>query len=140
MKEEPIIQMGTDKMILRHVCDKPFMIRFPVGSEWKDGFEPNRKGRLIWYLDGSKTNKGNGAGVYGYGSRHKLSFSIGKYITVFRAEVSAIKVCAIGNLDRDYRNNYILSDSQAAIKRQSCPCNVNWDSTVGIANGYWLDD
>jgi hypothetical protein len=65
MKEEPIIQMGTDKMILRHVCDKPFMIRFSDRSEWKEGFQPNRKGGLIWYIDGSKTNKGTGAEVFG---------------------------------------------------------------------------
>jgi hypothetical protein len=44
MKEEPILQMDTDKMILRHVYDKPFMVRFPDRSEWKDGFQPGRKG------------------------------------------------------------------------------------------------
>jgi hypothetical protein len=119
MKKEPIIQMWTNKMILRHVCDKPFMIRFPDRSEWKDGFQSNRKGGLIWHTDGSKTNKGTGAGVYGYGRRQKLSFSIGNYITVFRAEVYAIRVCAVENLDRDYKNRNIciISDSQAAVKR-----------------------
>jgi hypothetical protein len=63
MKEEPILQMGTDKMIPRHVYDKPFTVRFPYISEGKDGFQPNRKGGLIWYTDGSKINKGIGAGV-----------------------------------------------------------------------------
>jgi hypothetical protein len=33
MKKEPIVQMGSNKMIPRHVCDKPFMIRFPDRSE-----------------------------------------------------------------------------------------------------------
>jgi hypothetical protein len=32
MKKEPILQMGCD-----HVCDEPFMIRYPDGSEWKEG-------------------------------------------------------------------------------------------------------
>jgi hypothetical protein len=47
--------MGSDKMIPRHVYDKPFMIRFPDRSELKEGFQPDRKRGLIWYTDGSKT-------------------------------------------------------------------------------------
>jgi hypothetical protein len=35
MKKEPIIQMWTDKIIPRHVYDKPFTIRSPDRSEWK---------------------------------------------------------------------------------------------------------
>jgi hypothetical protein len=31
-------------MILRHVCDKPFMIGIPDRSESKEGFQPNWKG------------------------------------------------------------------------------------------------
>jgi hypothetical protein len=62
MEKEPILQIGTDKMIPRHMYSKPFMVRFPDRSEWKDGFQPDRKGGLIWYTDGSKTNKGTGAG------------------------------------------------------------------------------
>jgi hypothetical protein len=62
MKKEPILQTGSDKMILRHVYDKPFTIKFPGRSEWKEEFWPNRKGGLIWYTDGSETNKGTGAG------------------------------------------------------------------------------
>jgi hypothetical protein len=83
MKEEKILQMGTDKMIPRHVYDKPFTVRVPDRSERRDGFQPNRKGGLIWYTDGSKTYKGTGAGVYGHGRRQKLSFNLGQYKTVF---------------------------------------------------------
>jgi hypothetical protein len=78
MKKEPILQMGSDKMIPRSVYDKPFMIRFPNRSEWKEGFQPDRKGGLIWYTDGSKTNKGTGAGVYCYGTGRKPSISFGQ--------------------------------------------------------------
>jgi hypothetical protein len=52
MKEEPILQMGTDKMILIYVYDKPFMVRFPDRSEWEDGFQPEgMRGSLIqrWF-------------------------------------------------------------------------------------------
>jgi ribonuclease HI len=118
MEKEPIVQKGTDKMILRHVYSKAFMVRFPDRSEWKDGFQPDRKGGLICYTYGSKTNKGTGAGVYGYGTRMKCSFSLGKYTTVFQAEVYAIMACTLENLDRNYKNRniYILSDSQAALR------------------------
>jgi hypothetical protein len=112
MKKEPILQMGSNKMIPKHVYDKPFMIRFPDRSEWKEGLQPDRKGGLIWYTDGAKTNKGTGAGVHCDGTRRKLSFSLGQYTTAFQAEVYAIKACAVENLDRNYRNRniYILSD------------------------------
>jgi hypothetical protein len=50
-------------MIPRNVYEKSFTNRFPDRSEWEKGFEPDKRGGLIWYTDGSKTNKGTGAGV-----------------------------------------------------------------------------
>jgi hypothetical protein len=35
MTQESILQMGSDKMIPKHLYDKPFTIRFPDRSEWK---------------------------------------------------------------------------------------------------------
>jgi hypothetical protein len=86
-------------MITKHVYDKPFMIRFPDRSEWKEGLHPTKRGGLIQYTDGSKTNKGTGAGVYCNGTRRKLSFSLGQNTTVFQAEMYAIKACAVQNLE-----------------------------------------
>jgi hypothetical protein len=91
MEKEPILQMGSDKIIPIHVYDKPFTIRFPDRSEWKKGFQPDRNGGLIWFTDGSKTAKGTRAGVCCHGTRRKLSFSLGQHKTVFQAEVYAIK-------------------------------------------------
>jgi hypothetical protein len=84
--EEPILQMGTDRMIPRHVCNKPCTVRFLDRCEWKDGLQPKRKGTLMWYTNGHKTNKDTGAAVYGHGTRQKLSFNLGKYTTVFHAQ------------------------------------------------------
>jgi hypothetical protein len=67
MEKEPILQMESDNMIQRHVYSKPLTVRFPDRSELKDGFQPDRKGGLIWYTNGSRTNKGTG-GVW---IRHK---------------------------------------------------------------------
>jgi hypothetical protein len=44
MEKEPILHMGTDRMIPRHVYCKAFTARFPDRSEWKGGFHPDRKG------------------------------------------------------------------------------------------------
>jgi hypothetical protein len=113
MKKEPILRMGPYKMIPRNVYDTSFTIRFHDRSDWKEKFQPDRKGGLIWYTDGTKTNKGSGAGVNCYGTGQKLSFSLGQYTTVFQVEVYAIKACAVENLERNYKNRniYILSAS-----------------------------
>jgi hypothetical protein len=49
----------------------------------KLGLQPAKKAGLIWYTDASKTNKGTGDRVYGYVTGQKLSFSLGKYTTIF---------------------------------------------------------
>jgi hypothetical protein len=74
-------------------------VRFPDRSERKDRFQPDKKGGLIWYPDGPKANKGTGAGAYFYDTRRKLSCNLGQYITVFQAEVYAIKARTVENLD-----------------------------------------
>jgi hypothetical protein len=121
-------------MIPRYVYDKPFTFTFPDRGEWKDRFQSIRKGGLIWYTDGSKTNKNTGAGVYGYGIRRKVSFNFGQYITVFQAEVHAIKACTVKNLGRNYRirNIYIILDSQAAIKATITRSIINWFGTANM--------
>jgi hypothetical protein len=42
------------------------MVRFAGKSEWEGEFLPHRNEGLVWYTGGSKTNKGSGAGIYGY--------------------------------------------------------------------------
>jgi hypothetical protein len=49
--------MGSDKIIPRCIYDNLFTIRFIDRSEWKKGFQPERKGGLIWYTVGSKIKK-----------------------------------------------------------------------------------
>jgi hypothetical protein len=61
--------MVVGKMIPRYVFNKPFMVQFPDRGELESGFQPNLEHRF-------KTNEGNGAGVYGYGTRRKLSYNL----------------------------------------------------------------
>jgi hypothetical protein len=118
MEQEHNLLMGTNRIILRYVFLKPFKVHLSSRHEWQIGFNPDNKGGLVWYTDGSKTNDGTGAGVYKWGSRRGHSFSLGHHTTVFQAEIYAIKACIRENIEKDYkgRNIYILSDSQAAIK------------------------
>jgi hypothetical protein len=92
MKKGPILQMGSDRMLPIHVYEKFFAVRFPDRSEWREGFRPDRKGGLIWYTDGSKTNKGTGAGVYCNGTRRKLiSFGLGRTQQCFRQKYMPLR-------------------------------------------------
>jgi len=69
---------------------------------------------LVWYLDGSKTKEGAGAGVYKLGPKRVHSFSPELHIT----EIQAIRLCIMEYTENGYkvRNVYILFDRQAAIK------------------------
>jgi hypothetical protein len=80
------------------------------------GAPPEVKG-LVWYTDGSKMRAGTGAGVYGQYLR-KLSFSLGRYATVFQAKIYAILACVYDIQLQNRLEKYISirSDSQAALK------------------------
>jgi len=62
--------------------------------------------------------KGTGAGVYGQSVRRRLSFSVGRYVRVFQAEIYAILECVyeIQFQNRPEKYASICSDSQAALK------------------------
>jgi hypothetical protein len=79
--------------------------------------------------------------VYCHGTGCKLNFSLGQYTTVFQAEVYAIKACAVETLERNYenRNIYILSESQAAIKKHLAVTRSpqNWSGTAINPSSNW---
>ena len=56
------------------------------------GTPPAIKG-LVWFTDGSKMREGPGAVVYGQSVGRRLSFSLGRYVTVFQAEIHASLAC-----------------------------------------------
>jgi hypothetical protein len=81
-------------------------------------FNPDNKGDMVWYKDGSKTNKGTDDGVYRWCSRREHTFNLGFHTTVFQAELHIIKAYVMENTEKGYtgRNIYILFGSWAAIK------------------------
>ena len=62
--------------------------------------------------------EGTGAGVFGESVRRRLSFFLGRYTTVFQAEIYAILACVyeIQSQNRPEKYVSICSDSQAALK------------------------
>ena len=72
---------------------------------------------LIWFTDGSKTEKGVGATAWRQRSGHEVVCSLNVHATVFQAEVRVIAECAQAMLERDCRGLpvAICSDSQGAL-------------------------
>ena len=76
-----------------------------------------------WYTDGSKTSEGTGAGIYGENASTEISVSLGKYTSIFQAEVHAIELCAreIFRTKPSNKNFCIFSHSESAIKALVLP-------------------
>jgi ribonuclease HI len=96
----------------------PSQSEFLIEMNGKRGFNPTEKGDLSSIQMVPKPTKHWSWGVYCYGTRRRLNFSLGEYTTILQAEVYAIKARTDENTDWKYKNRniYILSDSQAAIQ------------------------
>jgi hypothetical protein len=83
--------------------DPKYRVTMLTRREWTKGTgaPPSVKG-LFWFTDGSMMGVRVGDGVYGQSVRRRLSFPLGRYKTVFQAEIFAILACAyeIQNLNR----------------------------------------
>ena len=53
---------------------------------------------LVWFTDGSTTDSGTGAGIYGVRPNRSFSFPLGKFASVFQTEIYAITQCASENI------------------------------------------
>jgi len=121
-------------------------------EDWTSGSgpPPEIKG-LVCYTDGSRMKEGTGAGVYGQSLKRRLSFSLGKYTTVFQAEIYAILACAydLQSLNRPEKYISICSDSQAALKAlkavkttsslvHQCQKALNDISARHVVELYWV--
>jgi ribonuclease HI len=121
-------------------------------EEWTSGTgAPSVVKGLVWFTDGSRMREGTGAGVYGQSVGSRLSFSLGRYATVFQAEIYAILACAyeIQHQNRPERYMSICSDSQAALKAlqaiktmsplvQQCQRALNDISTRHAVGLFWV--
>ena len=113
------VNMGLDAMRPTYNLEPKYRVTVLIRENRTrgSGAPPEVKG-LVWYADGSKMKEGTGASVFGQTVRRRLSFSLGRYTTVFQAKIYAIPACAHG-IQSQYRSEKhvsICSDSQAALK------------------------
>jgi len=118
-KSDPIYAMGIDIMKPVFNLEPKYRVTMLTREEWtrSPGTPPVVKG-LVWFTDGSRTEEGTGAWVFGQSVNRRPSISLGKHTTVFRAEVYAILawVHKVRTQDRPEKYVSICSDSQAALK------------------------
>ena len=77
--------------------------------------------------------EGTGAGVYGQSVGKRLSFSLGRYATVFQAKKYAILACVneIQFQSRPEKYVSICSDSQVALKAlQASEQRLHWSNSA----------
>ena len=116
---------------------------------WAQGGPDVRQGSTIFYTDGSKMDNATGAGITGPGIN--ISIPMGRWPTVFQAEIYAILECVRVCLARNYRyaNICIFSDSQAALnalKSFQCRSKLVWECIQSLSqlcqrnqvNLYWV--
>jgi len=91
--------MGVDVMKPVYNFEPQYRVTMLKREDWTKatGAPPAVKG-LAWYTDGSKTREGTGAGVFGQSVGQRLNFFLGKYATVFQAEIYATLACARGTI------------------------------------------
>jgi hypothetical protein len=64
-------------------------------EDWTNGTGvPSAVKELVWFTDGSRMGRRVGDGVYGQYVGRRFSFSLGRYMKVFQAEIFAILSCA----------------------------------------------
>ena len=87
--------MGVDVMRPAFNLEPKYRVTMLTREDWTSGSGPPSEIKgLVWYTDGSRLKDETGAGVYGQYLKRRLSFSLGKYTTVFQAEIYANLACA----------------------------------------------
>jgi hypothetical protein len=129
-KSDPIFNTGVD--VIRPVLnlEPKYKVTMLTKEKLTRGpkTSPAIKG-LLWFMDGSRTAEGTGAGDYEQSADRRLSISLGKHITVFQTEAYVISACVHETETQDWPEKYvsICSDGQWA---SGCQNNVSLGTTV----------
>jgi len=100
------IKMGVDFFMPAYNFEPLYRVTMLTKEDWTKatGAPPAVKG-LVWFTDGSKMREGTAAEVYGQSVGRRIIFSLGRYATVFQAEIMAsYHVTMRYNLRIDRRN------------------------------------
>lgn len=68
--------------------------RGSLGKVFLEGFQ-------VWLTNGSRMDIGARDGFHGQGNRAAVSVSLGRWVSVFQAEVYALAVCSSNNGSKD---------------------------------------
>jgi hypothetical protein len=111
-QSDPICNMGVDTMTPTFNVEPKYGVTLLTREVWTKGtgVYPAVKG-LIWFTDGSRMGGRAGAGVYGQSVGRRLSFSLGRYMTVFQAEIFAILACAYEIQDLHRSERYVTGST-----------------------------
>jgi hypothetical protein len=69
-----------------------FTVKVLDTCERRNIFKPDVNGGMVWYIDGSKTNKGTGTGENKWGLRREHSCSPELHTTVIQTEICAVNL------------------------------------------------
>jgi ribonuclease HI len=109
--------MGVHNMKAVFNLEPKYRVTMLTREEWtRSPRTPLVVKGLVWFTDGSRTAEGTGTGVYRQSVNRRLSISLGKYTTVFQAEVYAILACVHEIRTQDRPEKYVFALSQAALK------------------------
>lgn len=113
----PEFHMNTDEITPIFRFDRKFNLHIPNKSEWMEGRFPPNEG-TIFYTDGSVTKEASGIGVHCVVPQIDENTPIGKFTTIFSAEMLAITQCCdtVANLKISNHTVFICTDSQSTIK------------------------
>lgn len=89
--------MRQGRALVRYRFNNTYKVVYLERTSWTAKMGPLRGQELIWYIDGSKTEEGSGAGVYLSGSNKETYIPLGKHSTAFQAEITAILASALDN-------------------------------------------
>jgi hypothetical protein len=87
--------MGNDIIRPAYNFEPKCRVTILTRGEWTKGpGSPSVFKGLIWYTDGSRTQRGTGARVQRQSLGRRFSISLRGYATVFQAKIYAILACA----------------------------------------------
>lgn len=139
------LQMPQDRSMRKLRFDTVAEVVFPSREEWKKP-SVSLDHAIVWYTDGSLMGGMAGSGLFCEALNVSRVVSLGRYCTVFQAEVLAIKEALDGCSHLKNQNIVICSDSQAALKALASPtttsklvaeCKISYQ-TVSMFNSIQL--
>ena len=78
--------MWSDHTIPVHNYSKIYKVIIDV-DYWRNKDPTFPEDALVWFTDGSRTDSGTGAGIYGVKPNRSFNFPLGKFASDFQTEI-----------------------------------------------------